>query len=29
LFAHPRVADDLRALPNLSALIEQAVRRTE
>jgi HD superfamily phosphohydrolase len=29
LFAHPRVADDLRALPNLAALIEQAVRRTE
>jgi uncharacterized protein len=29
LFAHPRVADDLRRLPNLDGLIEQAVLKTE
>jgi HD superfamily phosphohydrolase len=29
LFAHPRVADDLRALPNLGELIQEAIRRTD
>ncbi len=29
LFAHPRVADDLRQLPNLGDLIQEALRRTE
>ena len=29
LFAHPRVADDLRRLPGLAELIREAVRRTE
>jgi hypothetical protein len=27
IFAHPRVIDDLRALPNLAELIHQAIDR--
>ena len=29
IFAHPRVADDLRALEHLSDLVDQAIERTE
>ncbi len=29
IFAHPRVVDDLRALKNLPALLDEAIRRTE
>ena len=28
VFAHPRVAGDLRRLPNLTQLLDQAIQRT-
>ena len=27
IFAHPRVADELRALPNVPKLVEQAIEK--
>jgi uncharacterized protein len=29
IFAHPRLVEDLRRLPNLPALLDQAITRTE